>query len=134
MITRKAKLTGNSEEEQIERQFKYLRNSVKKGYWYSAGESKIRELCKKLDPIMQESAESRIELLKEQLPQTKAGADRKLARKTIEKLFKLLEKSRSEGKTWYSGGEARIKELAAKLDEAEAEATLSRLSELKNEG
>ncbi len=119
--------------ERMERQFKYLQNSVKKGYWYSSGESKIRELCRNLDPIVRESAESRIEMLKEQLPETKASAERKQARKTIEKFFKFIEKSLSEGR-WYSGGEARIKELAGKLDEAEGEATLSRLSELKKAG
>lgn len=117
--------------EQIEWQFKYLRHSVKKGYWYSTGESKIRELCRNLDPIIRESAESRLELLREQLPEMKASADRKQARKTIEKFFKLIEKSLSEGRGWYAGGEARINELAAKLDGAEQEAVLSRLSELK---
>lgn len=117
-------------QEQIERQFKYLQNSVKKGHWYSAGESKIRALCKDLDPIVRESAESRIEMLKEQLPGTKALADLKQTRKTVEKFFKFIEKSLSEGR-WYAGGEARIKELAAKLDEAEQEAVLSRLADLK---
>lgn len=118
--------------EQMERQFKYLQNSVKKGYWYSSGESKIRELCRNLDPIVRENAESRIEMLKEQLPETKASAERKQARKTIEKFFKFIEKSLSEGR-WYAGGETRIKELAGKLDEAEGEATLSRLAEMKAE-
>ncbi len=132
MAARKSTLRQDGSGEQIERQFKYLQNSVKKGYWYSSGESKIRELCKNLDPIVRESAESRIEMLKEQLPGTKALADRKQARKTIEKFFKFIEKSLSEGR-WYAGGEARIKELAAKLDEAEAEATLSRLAELKQQ-
>lgn len=117
--------------EQVELQFKYLQNSVKKGYWYSSGESKIRELCRNLDPIMRESAESRIEMLKEQLPGTKANADRKQTRKTVEKFFKFIEKSLSEGRGWYAGGEARIKELAGKLDEAEREATLARLADLK---
>lgn len=131
MIARKPALRQDGAGEQIERQFKYLQNSVKKGYWYSSGESKIRELCKSLDPIVRESAESRLELLKEQLPGTKALADRKQARKTIEKFFKFIEKSLSDKGRWYAGGEARIKELAGKLDEAEAEATLSRLADLK---
>lgn len=131
MIARKSTKPDGAGE-QMERQFKYLQTSVKKGYWYSSGESKIRELCRNLDPIVRESAESRIEMLKEQLPGTKALADRKQARKTIEKFFKFIEKSLSEGR-WYAGGEARIKELAAKLDEAEGEATLLRLTELKAE-
>ncbi len=133
IMARKSTSRPDSAEEQIERQFKYLQHSVKKGYWYSTGESKIRELCKNLDPIVLESAESRLAMLKEQLPETKAAAERKQARKMIEKFFKFIEKSLSDESTWYSGGEARIKELAGKLDEAEAEATLSRLAELKQQ-